>query len=81
MAYRFTLHAQHVARAKRFHPLAMLDAANDPDVSYASHLHPGQHKHIKGDLCVVVDREKGMIITAFLNVVETPLRPDQMVVA
>lgn len=80
MATRLILskHCVLQAREKGFSLEAIRAAAVDPDVTYESHRHPGQYKHIKDGLCVVVDHEKAVIITAFLHHVRTALRPDQV---
>jgi hypothetical protein len=69
------------AREKGIDLQAIRDAAINPDVTYESNRYPGQYKYIKGDICAVVDPERAIVITVFLNVVRTPLRKDQMVEA
>lgn len=81
--YRFSPHAQYQARKKGFHPLAILAAACDPEVTYPSRNHPGQHRHIRDGLCVVVEHPaegeaQGRIITMYVHCEETALRPDQI---
>lgn len=73
-----TRHCVEQARAKGLDLAAIRAAAADPDVTYESHRHPGQYKHIKDGLCVVVDRDRAVIITVFLHHVRTALRPDQV---
>jgi hypothetical protein len=50
---------------------------NDPDTTYPSHRHPGQHKRIGRGLCLACDDVTGKVITVFVDQVATPLRPDQ----
>lgn len=81
--YRFTHHSQDVARRKGLHPLAILHAATEPEIAYPSLNHPGQWRHIRDGLCVVVarpegDETQGSIITMYDHCVETALRPDQI---
>lgn len=78
MRFILSVHCVRQAQEKGFDLSAIRAAAVDPDVTYESHRHPGQYKHIKDGLCVVVDRNKAVIITAFLHHVRTALRPDQV---
>lgn len=49
-----------------------------PHVRYPSGSHPGQYRHIRGDLVVIVDERRNKAVTVYLNVKETDLRPDQI---
>ena len=40
--------------------------------------HPGQSRFCGGGVCLVVDDVTGAVITAYLDRVLTPLRPDQI---
>lgn len=71
-------HCVEQAKAKGLPLEAIRAAAVDPEVTYESHRYPGQYKHIKDGLCVVVDRNRSIIITVFLHHVRTALRPDQV---
>lgn len=64
------------AERKGFSLKAIKLAAEQPTIRYASRNHPGQMRHIRGDYVVVV--EGNTAITAYLNVVKTPLRKDQL---
>lgn len=72
-----TRHAGLQAMRKGISLDAVLKAANDPSVTY-EHKVPGQHRHIRGGIVTVVDRGKEVVITVYANVVETPLRQDQV---
>lgn len=50
----------------------------DPDVRYPSLRYPGQFRHIRGNLVVIVDERLNKAVTVYLNVEETALRPDQI---
>lgn len=50
----------------------------DPDVRYPSGRYPGQYRHIRGDLVVIVEERSNKAVTVYLNVKETDLRPDQI---
>lgn len=72
-----TAHAQRQVEAKGF-PLSVIEAVwNNPDVTYPSHRHPGQHKRIGRGVCLCCDDRTGKIITVFVHQVETDLRADQ----
>lgn len=75
---QLTRHCREQAAAKGYTEAQVLDAANNPTTTYESRNHPGQHRHIKGDLCVVVDRARRQVITLYVNVEKTALRPDQL---
>jgi hypothetical protein len=74
----FTLshHARKQALAK-FTVESVLEAANNPSVTYPSLNHPNQHRHVRGDVVAVVDRGSRLIVTTYRNTVTTPLRLDQ----
>lgn len=74
-----TAHARKQAREKGFDVYSLLAAAGCPSVAYPhGSAHPGQYRHIRDGVVVVVDRATKRVITAYLNVIETPLRPDQL---
>lgn len=73
-----TRHAKVQAARKGWSPKAVFLAACDPDVTYPSGpAHPGQERRIRGDLVAVVDRATETVITVYLNITRTALRPDQ----
>ncbi len=75
---RITHHAKRQAEAKGFAPRAVALAAQDPDVRYPSRNHPGQERRIRGGICAVVDPATDTVVTVYLHLVVTPLRPDQI---
>lgn len=75
-----TRHAAKQAAAKGFTAEQTWLAMTDPDVTYPSgQKYPGQVRRIRGNIVAVVDEKMNKAITFYLNVVETPLRPDQTV--
>lgn len=77
MNFSCTAHATRTIEAKGF-DLDMVEAVwRDPDMTYPSHKHPGQHKRIGQGIVLCCDDKTGRVITIFLNLVETDLRPDQ----
>ena len=81
MALSITRHAVEQCKAKGFKLRDVVDAVQRPDFSYDSFKHQGQRKYIANGLCVVVDEARCQIITVFLHLVRTELRPDQKVAA
>lgn len=75
--YSPTHHVMKTASAKGFSLVAVLKAANDPSTAYPSRKVEGQMRHVRGDLVAVVDPASRKVITAYKNVEQTPLRPDQ----
>lgn len=73
-----TRHAERQAVEKGFSFEEIIAAAYEPEITYESYRHPGQRKHIRGTLCVVIDPAQEKVITVFLHLVETDLRPDQI---
>jgi hypothetical protein len=69
-------HLIRQARAKGFDLNQIRLTADQPTIRYASRNHPGQMRHIRGDYVVVV--EGNTAITAYLNIVKTPIRKDQL---
>lgn len=72
-----TAHAVRTIEAKGIRLEDVRAVWASPDVQYASHKHPGQHKRIGRGLCLACDDQTGRIITVFVDQVETDLRPDQ----
>lgn len=72
-------HLKQQAAAKGISPAAVDAAAHSPDITYESHQHPGQWKHISIEhgIAVVVNYERRTIVTVYRHKVETPLREDQ----
>lgn len=75
--YRLDPHAARQANQKGFSHSDVLAAANDPHVTYDNGRYPDQKRHIRGDIVAVVHPESKRVITTYLNVAETDLRPDQ----
>lgn len=71
-------HAAEQGRSKGFSVPEIYDAANDPQHVYPSKKYPGQARHVRGELCAVVDLRRQRVVTVYKNVVRTPLRPDQI---
>lgn len=71
-------HAERQAVAKGWTRDDIIAAVDWPDTQYPSMKYPGQVRMIKGDLCVVCDPAANRVVTVYKNVVETPLRPDQI---
>lgn len=73
-----TAHARKQAQSKGFTTYDLLAAAGSPETTYAHGAdHPGQYRHIRRGMVAVVDPSARRVITAYINVTETPLRPDQ----
>lgn len=78
--YRLSHHvATVVAKNKGYEHAQMLAAANDPGHAYVNPLDSKQMVHVHKDhsIAVVVDPRAKKVITAYDNVKETDLRPDQ----
>ena len=75
-----TSHARRQAQSKGFDTYDLLAAAGAPEVTYAhGPAYPGQYRHIRAGIVTVVDPTARRIITVYVNVTETPIRPDQRV--
>lgn len=75
--YTLTAHAASTIEAKGFDPDLIEAVWRDPDVTYPSHKHRGQHKRMGQGVCLCCDDKTGKVITVFVNMVETDLRADQ----
>lgn len=75
--WSLTPHAAKQATAKGWSPDDLLSAAREPHTTYENGRYPGQMRHIRGNLVAVVDPASKKVITAYENVTETDLRPDQ----
>lgn len=75
--YRLLPHAVKTAANKGFSKEAVLEAANEPHHTYDNGRFKGQKRHVRGTICAVVDPERKVVITAYLNTIETAIRPDQ----
>lgn len=75
--FSMTAHAARTIAAKGFPLAAVQEVWRNPEVTYPSHRHPGQHKRIGNGICLCCDDRTGMVITVFVNETETALRPDQ----
>ena len=78
MAFTLSHHCRKMAATKRFSEQDVLAAANEPSITYESYNHPGQHRHVRGGLVAVVDRDQGLVITTYRNVERTALRANQV---
>lgn len=77
MRPRITAHAKEQAAAKGFSPRDVWLAHTDPDVAYPSK-EPNRVRHIRGGIVVVIDPRDNTAITVHANIIETPLREDQL---
>lgn len=77
MNVTMTAHAKRTIEAKGFDMKTVLEVWKDPDTTYPSFRHPGQHKRIGRGICLCCDDRTGMIITIFIDQVKTDLRRDQ----
>ncbi len=77
MSYVFTRHVMEVIESKGFNLSDIQDVLVNYETSYESNTHPGQRKYIGRGLCVVVDEERGRVVTVFKHMEITPLREDQ----
>jgi hypothetical protein len=75
--FTLTHHASGKVESSGFTVAEILDAANRPTLTYPNRKHPGQVRHIRGDVVTTVDPASQKIITFYRNVVETDLREDQ----
>ena len=75
--YSLPPHAKRQAEAKGFSLQAVLEAADNPSISYESLRFPGQLRRIRGGIVTVCDPQAMKIITVYENTTETDLRPDQ----
>lgn len=75
---RITTHAKEQAAAKGWTLDEVFRAHVDPDIAYPSGRFPGQQRHIRDGLVVIVDAARNMAVTVYENVVETALRDDQI---
>lgn len=78
--WTLTHHAERQSAAKGIDPFALMAAAGRPTVRYPHGAkYPDQWRHISHGIVAVVDPIAKRVITAYLNVERTALRPDQMV--
>jgi len=75
--YSLQPHAKRQTESKGFSFESVLEAANNPSISYESLRFPGQLRRIRGGIVTVCDPETMTIITVYENTKETVLRPDQ----
>jgi hypothetical protein len=76
-APRISDHGKAQAAAKGWTLHQVWLAHVDPDVTYPSR-REGQMRHIRGNLVVIVDARSNRAITVYENIVDTPLRADQI---
>lgn len=77
MKYQLTAHASKQIEAKGLTEELIQAVWEDPESTYPSHRHPGQHKRIGQGICLCCD-DTGKVITVFIHGVITALRPDQV---
>lgn len=75
--YTLTAHAVSTIESKGFDPDLIEAVWRDPDVTYPSHNHRGQHKRMGQGVCLCCEDRTGKVITVFVNMTETDLRDDQ----
>jgi hypothetical protein len=75
--YFLSAHAKSQAIAKGWTEFEVLMAVRHPTTVYKGN-EAGQERRIRGDLVTVVNTTTGCVITCYANVIETPLRPDQI---
>ena len=75
--YSLQPHAKRQAEQKGFSFESVLEAANNPSISYESLRFPGQLRRIRGCIVTVCEPVTMTIITVYENCKETALRPDQ----
>jgi uncharacterized DUF497 family protein len=72
-----TTHAERTIESKGI-ALEDVEAVwHDPDLVYPSNRYPGQHKRIGRGIVLCCEDSTGKVITVFVNMTNTPLRPDQ----
>lgn len=75
--FSMTAHATRTIESKGF-PLSVVEAVwHNPDTTYPSFKHPGQHKRTGQGICLCCDDRTGKVITVFVNETMTALRSDQ----
>lgn len=70
-------HAKNRALLKGWTEFAVLMAARHPQVRYKGQ-EEGQERRIRNGIVAVVNTKTQCVITCYANVVETPLRKDQI---
>lgn len=74
---RLTAHAKSTMATKGI-SLATVEAVwRDPDMTYPSHRHPGQHKRVGQGIALCCEDGTGKVITVIVHQEFTPLRKDQ----
>ena len=64
---RMSGHATRQAESLGVHPKAVLLAAREPSVTYTNRRHPHQRRHVRGDICAVVDLPEMKVVTFYLD--------------
>lgn len=77
VTFRLSRHAAEQALAKGFDLMDILEAAAYPSTRYENRRHAGQMRHIRGDIVTVIAEDGCTIVTVYVNVKETAVRPDQ----
>lgn len=75
---KLTVHAKSTIATKGI-SLATVEAVwRDPEMTYPSHRHPGQHKRVGQGIALCCEDETGKVITVIIHQTNTPLRADQL---
>jgi hypothetical protein len=75
--YRLTHHARQQAALKGWTSDDVLLAANQPLHTSRSVRYPGQFRHVRAGIVAVVDTATNLVVTVYVDRVETDLREDQ----
>lgn len=76
--FRLSPHCQKQIALKELDEATVLRAANSPQLTYDNGRYPGQKRHIGYGICAVVDPARGVVVTVYLNTIETDIRKDQL---
>jgi hypothetical protein len=76
--FTISAHARKQIDEKGFDVNSVLAAADYPHVSYDNGYYPGQRRHIRDGLAVIVDPASKRIVTVYAHKVETDTREDQV---
>lgn len=74
---KITAHAERTIEAKGISLDTVEAVWRDPDITYPSHRHPGQHKRIGLGIALCCEDGTGKVITVIVDQTNTPLRADQ----
>lgn len=74
---KITAHANRTIEAKGISLDTVEAVWHNPEMTYPSHKHPGQHKRIGRGIVLCCEDGSGKVVTVFVNQTATPLRADQ----